>query len=328
MEVPRYSASLRYCIISGFELYLKIILFSKFSGLSTDEELQTEQDLDTNPCEGLAEKSLGDDEEEGVKNWPDNHITHVSTKEQPQADIKTSDADPLEPVVEIIITELEPDQSPSPENTKEEQTEASTNDECDADIHNNVPEIPQWAAQEDLSQAGDVSLDEVREEVVVPEPVEEPAQIEKEPEKGVEGEPVAQKRTEVPQKAEEETPKPQTHQVKFLDSLILTSFKSPSSKEEKKEPVPKPILKPSVSKSESPMLTHEEPKVVPSKQKRTTPLLEHKGVEKPPLPKPPPVAPVQPVEKMKTEDEEKKPDEEGKVTEEREEVPPKQEPEV
>lgn len=301
----------------------------RYSTELRDEELQTEQNLDTNPCEGLTEKYLNDKEGEGVKYWPDNQMTHVSTQEQPQADVKTSDADPLEPVAEIIITKLEPDQSPSPENAKEEQTEASTNDECDADIHNDVPEIPQWAAQEDMIQAGDISLDEVREEVVVPEPVDEPAQIEKEPENEVEDEPVAQKPSEVPQKAEEETHKAQKHQVKFSDSLILTSFKSPSPKEEKKEPVVKPILKP------SPTFTRKEPKVAPGTQKRTTPLFERKEVEKPPLPKPPPVAPVQSVEAMKTEDEEKKLDEEGKkldeegkVGGEREEVSPKQEPEV
>lgn len=301
-------------------------LFANFSGLSLDEELQTEQDLDATHCEGLAEKYLGDDE----KNWPDNQVTLEPPLEKPPADIKASDADPVEPVLEIIITKLEPDKNSSPEINKEEQKEAGTKEEGDSDKQIDVPEIPQWATEETLSPTEDVRLDDVKEEVVMPEPVEEPAQIEKELEKEVENEPVAQKLDDVPQKTEVEMPKPQTHQVKFSDSLILTSFKSPPSKEEGKEQVIKPILKPTVSKVESPTLKREEPKVASATQKRTTPLLERKVVEKPPLLKPPPVAPVQPVEEMKTEEksEEKRSEEEEKVAEEREEVAPKLEPEV
>lgn len=301
-------------------------LFANFSGLSLDEELQTEQDLDATHCEGLAEKYLGDDD----KNWPDNQVTLEPPLEKPPADIKTSDADPVEPVLEIIITKLEPDKNSSPEINKEEQKEGGTKEEGDSDIQIDVPEIPQWATEETLSPTEDVRLDDVKEEVVMPEPVEEPAQIEKELEKEVENEPVAQKLNDVPQKTEVEMPKPQTHQVKFSDSLILTSFKSPPSKEEEKEQVIKPILKPTVSKAESPTLKREEPKVASATQKRTTPLLERKVVEKPPLLKPPPVAPVQPVEEMKTEEnnEEKRPEEEEKVAEERVEVAPKLEPEV
>ena len=301
-------------------------LFANFSGRSLDEELQTEQDLDATHCEGLAEKYLGDDD----KNWPDNQVTPEPPLEKPPADIKTSDADPVEPFLEIIITKLEPDKNSSPEINKEEQKEAGTKEEGDSDIQIDVPEIPQWATEETFSPTEDVRLDDVKEEVVMPEPVEEPAQIEKELEKEVDNEPVAQKLNDVPKKTEVEMPKPQTHQVKFSDSLILTSFKSPPSKEEGKEQVIKPILKPTVSKAESPTLKHEEPKVASATQKRTTPLLERKVVEKPPLLKPPPVAPVQPVEEIKTEEknEEKRSEEEEKVAEEREEVAPKLEPEV
>lgn len=300
-------------------------LFANFSGLSLDEELQTEQDLDATHCESLAEKYLGDDD----KNWPDNQVTLEPPLEKPPADIKTSDADPVEPVLEIIITKLEPDKNSSPEINKEEQKEAGTKEEGDSDIQIDVPEIPQWATEETFSPTEDVRLDDVKEEVVMPEPVEEPAQIEKELEKVADNEPVAQKLIDIPQKTEVIMPKPQTHQVKFSDSLILTSFKSPPSKEEGKEQVIKPILKPTVSKAESPTLKREEPKVASATQERTTPLLERKVVEKPPLLKPPPVAPVQPVEEMKTEEknEEKRPEEE-EVAEEREEVAPKLEPEV
>ena len=226
---------------------------------------------------------------------------------------------------EVIITKLEPppDHNPSPENTEEEQTEIK-NDEPDEDLQNIVPEIPQWATEEDTSPGEDVNLKDVQEQDVVPEPAEEPVHVEVEPEKEVEDEPVPK---EVPQKTEAETPKPQTHQVKFSESLILTSFKSPPPKEEKKEQVIKPILKPAVSKAESPTAKHEE-KVAPATQKRVTPVLERKVADRPPLVKPPPVVPVQVAEKVQTEekDEQKKPEEEARMAEER--APPKLEPEV
>lgn len=224
----------------------------------------------------------------------------------------------LEQAFEIIITKLEPppDRDPSPE---EEQTEI-TND----DLQIVVPDMPQWAAKEDVSPVEEEHFDNVPGENVVPQPYEEPVEVE--PAKEVEDEPASK---EVPKKSEVEEPKPQTHQVKFSESLVLTSFKSPSPKEERKEQAIKPILKPAVSKTESPPPKREEPKVSLPPQKRAAPVLEQKVVAKPPLRvvKPPPVVPV--VEDVRAEEKkEKQPEEEAKAAEERTEEPPKLEPEV
>ena len=220
--------------------------------------------------------------------------------------------------LEIIITKLEPrpDQNPSPE---EEQTEVANEDPVDA-LQIVVPEMPQWAVKGEEEE----TVNDTKEQNVAPEPAEEPVHVEVGPVKEVEEKPAPD---EVPEKSEVEEPKMQTHQVKFSDSLILTSFKSPPPTEEKKEQPPiKPILKPVASKTESLPPKHEEPKVTQAPQKRVTPALERKVVGKPPLVKPPP---VKVVDEMKTEEkeEEKQPDE-AKMAEEKTQEPPKLEPET
>lgn len=215
--------------------------------------------------------------------------------------------------------EPHPHQNPSPE---EEQTEVMNEEPVD-DLQIVVPEMPQWAAKEEEEE----NLDDTQEQNVAPEPAAEPVHVEVEPVKEVEEKPAPE---EVPKKSEVEEPKMQTHQVKFSDSLILTSFKSPPPKEEKKEQPPiKPILKPAASKTESPPPKGEELKVTPAPLKRVTPVLEHKVADKPPLVKPPPVVPVKVVDDIKTEEkEEKKQPEEAKMAEEKTEEPPKLEPEM
>ena len=123
------------------------------------------------------------------------------------------------------------------------------------------------------------------------------------------------------------------NQVKFADSLILTSYKPPPPKKEKKEQPKKPvsILKPAASKVESPSNEHEAPKVTPvhSPVKKDSPV-QRKVPDKPlRLVKPLPVKPEGEVkENTVSIEEEKAPVEETKVVEERTEEPPKLEPEV
>ena len=221
---------------------------------------------------------------------------------------------------QIIITKLElhPDQTPSPE----EQTEV-TNEEPVDDLQIVVPELPQWAAKGEEEE----NVDDTQEENVVPEPAEEPVHVEVEPVKEEEEKSGLE---EVPKKNEVEELKMQTHQVKFSDSLILTSFKSPPPKEEKNEQPPiKPILKPATSKTESLLPGREEPKVTSTPQKRVTPAVELKVAGKPPLVKPLPVVPVKVVDDIKMEKkEEEKLLEEAKMAEEKTQEPPKLEPEM
>lgn len=225
--------------------------------------------------------------------------------------------------------ELHPDQTPSPE---DERTEV-TNEEPVDDLQIVVPELPQWAAKGEEEE----NVDDTQEQNIVPEPAEEPVHVEVEPveeeeEELEEEEEEEEKRglEEVPKKSEVEELKMQTHQVKFSDSLILTSFKSPPPKEQKKDQPPiKPILKPTTSKTESLPPGHEEPKVTPTPQKRVTPAVEFKVAGKPPLVKPSPVVPVKVVDDVKTEKkEEEKPPEEAKIAEEKTQEPPKLEPEM
>ena len=180
-----------------------------------------------------------------------------------------------------------------------------------------------WAAKGEEEE----NVDDTHEQNVVPEPAEEPVHVVVEPVKEEEEKPGLE---EVPKKSEVEELKMQTHQVKFSDSLILTSFKSPPPKEEKKEQPPiKPILKPVTSKTESLPPGREEPKVTPTPQKRVTPAVEFKVAGKPPLVKPSPVVPVKVVDGVKTEKkEEEKPPEEAKIAEEKTQEPPKLEPEM
>ena len=221
---------------------------------------------------------------------------------------------------EIIITKLEPrpHQNSSPE---EEQTEL-TNEESVDDLQIAVPEMPQWAVKGEEEE----NADDTQEQHVAPESSEEPVHVEVEPVKEVEEDPAPD---EVHKKSEVEEPKMQTvHQVKFSDSLILTSFKPPPPTDEKREQPPiKPILKPVASKAESSPPKRDEPKVTPSPQKRETPALDRKVPGKPPLVKPPPVRPVEVVGEMKTEEKvEEKQTDEAKIAEEKTQEPPKLEP--
>ena len=229
--------------------------------------------------------------------------------------------------IEIIITKLEPhlDQTPPPE---EEQTEVKNEEPVD-DLQIVAPELPQWAAKGEEEE----NVDDTQEQNAVPEPAEEPVHIEVEPvkeEKEEEEEEEKPGPEEVPKKSEVEELKMQTHQVKFSDSLILTSFKSPPPKEEKKEQPPiKPILKPATSKTESLPPRREESKMTPTPQKRVTLAAEHKVAGTPPLVKPLPVMPVKVVDDIKTEEkEEEKQPEKAKMAEEKTQEPPKLEPEM
>lgn len=221
---------------------------------------------------------------------------------------------------EIIITKLEPrpDQNSSPE---EEQTEL-TNEKSVDDLQIVVPEMPQWAVKGEEEE----NADDTQEQSVVPEPAEEPVHIEVGPVIEVEEDPAPD---EVPKESKVEEPNMQTvHQVKFSDSLILTSFKSPPLTDEKREQPPiKPILKPVTSKTESSPPKCDEPKVTPAPQKRETPALDRKVAGKPPLVKPPPVRPVEVVGEMKTEEKvEEKQTDEAKIAKEKTQEPPKLEP--
>ena len=191
--------------------------------------------------------------------------------------------------------EPHPDQTPSPD---EKQTEVMNEEPVD-DLQVVVPELPQWAAKGEEEE----NVDDTQEQNVVPESAEEPVHVEVEPVKEVETEKEEKPGPEdVPKKSDVEELKMQTHQVKFSDSLILTSFKSPPPKEEKKEQPPlKPILKPATNKTESLPPRCEDPKVTTTPQKRVTPTVERKVASTPPLVMPSPAMPVKVVDDIKTE---------------------------
>ena len=217
---------------------------------------------------------------------------------------------------------------------KSSSEEEQTNDNPADNLQIVVPEMPQWATNEgdDTGPVEDENFGD-RQDVVSESP-EEPMRVEEEPVKEEEGEPAPKVVEEKPApkevpKIEDGEPKQQTHQVKFSDSLILTSYKSPPPGEEKKEQSPiKPILKPAL-KTESPPLKREQPKVQPPSPKRVMPVLERKVADRPPLVKPPLAVQVQ-VAGVQTEqkEEEKQPAEEPKMAEEKTEEPPKLEPQV
>lgn len=219
--------------------------------------------------------------------------------------------------------EPHPDQTPSPD---EEQTEVMNEEPVD-DVQIVVLELPQWAAKGEEEE----NVDDTQEQNIVPEFAEEPVHVEVEPVKEVETEKEEKLGPEdVPKKSDVEELTMQMHQVKFSDSLILTSFKSPPPKEEKKEQLPlKPILKPATNKTESLLPRRDDPKVTPTPQKRVTPAVERKVAGTPPLVKPSPAMPVKVVDDIKTEkkEEEKQP-EEAKMAEEKTQEPPKLEPEM
>lgn len=229
--------------------------------------------------------------------------------------------------------EHSPVQTPSPDVTEKEPETGMPNNELDGDLQIVVPDIPQWATKEEVASVEEEQNKNVPEEQeIIPQPTQDPG----EPVEPVE--PVNEVEDGPPKKdvedkdCEVEETKPQMNQVKFADSLILTSYKPPPPKKEKKEQPKKPvsILKPAASKVESPSNEPEAPKVqVLSPLKKDSPV-KRKVPDKPlRLVKPLPVKPEGEVkEKTVSIEEEKAPVEETKVVEERTEEPPKLEPEV
>lgn len=235
----------------------------------------------------------------------------------------------------MIITKVEhsPVQTPSPDVTEQEPETDVPNNELDGDLQIVVPDIPQWATKEEVALVEEEQNKNVPEEQeIIPQPTQDPG----EPVEPVE--PVNEVEDGPPKKdvedkdCEGEETKPQMNQVKFADSLILTSYKPPPPKKEKKEHPKKPvsILKPAASKVESPSNEPEAPKApVLSPLKKDLPV-QRKVPDKPlRLVKPLSVKPEGQVkEKTVSIEEEKAPVEETKVVEERTEEPPKLEPEV
>lgn len=227
--------------------------------------------------------------------------------------------------------EHSPVQTPSPNVTEQEPETGMPNNELDGDLQTVVPDIPQWATKEEVASVEEEQNKNVPEEQeIIPQPTQDPGDP-LEPVNEVEDGPP--KKDVEDKDCEVEETKPQMNQVKFADSLILTSYKPPPPKKEKKEQPKKPvsILKPAASKVESPSNEPEAPKVTPvhSPLKKDSPV-QHKVPDKPlRLVKPLPVKPEGEVkEKTVSIEEEKAPVEETKVVEERTEEPPKLEPEV
>lgn len=234
----------------------------------------------------------------------------------------------------MVITKVDsPVRSPSPEETQTEPVAEIPNDEKECDLEIVVPEIPQWAAKEEVSP-----VEEEEEEVhqgpteqdVVPQVNQEP-QVPMEPVEPVE--PVKRVLDEPPKELvvtkerKVEEVKPQINQVKFADSLVLTSYKSPQPKKEEKEQPVKPvsILKPAVTKVETPS---PELKAPSAPEKNVTPVVERKVPDKL-LKVKPPVKPVKEAGgKAEKKEEEKSPESELKVAQENMEEPPKLEPDV
>ena len=227
--------------------------------------------------------------------------------------------------------EHSPVQTPSPNVTEQEPETGMPNNELDGDLQTVVPDIPQWATKEEVTSVEEEQNKNVPEkQEIIPQPTQDPGEP-VEPVNEVEDGPP--KKDVEDKDCEVEETKPQMNQVKFADSLILTSYKPPPPKKEKKEQPKKPvsILKPAASKVESPSNEHEAPKVTPvhSPVKKDSPV-QRKVPDKPlRLVKPLPVKPEGEVkEKTVSIEEEKAPVEETKVVEERTEEPPKLEPEV
>lgn len=226
--------------------------------------------------------------------------------------------------------EHSPVQTPSPDVTEQEPETGMPNNELDGDLQIVVPDIPQWATKKEVASVEEEQNKNVPEEQgIIPQPTQDPGEP-VEPVNEVEDGPP---KNDVEDKdCEVEETKPQMNQVKFADSLILTSYKPPPLKKEKKEQPKKPvsILKPAASKVESPSNEPEAPKVpVLSPLKKDSPV--HRKVPDKPLRlvKPLPVKPEGEVkEKTVSTEEEKALVEETKVVEEKTEEPPKLEPEV
>ena len=228
--------------------------------------------------------------------------------------------------IEVVVTKVEPSpiQSPSPEDTEQKPDAEIPNNEAEGDLEIVVPEIPQWAAKEEVSLVEEEGNDEgTSEQDVVPQSDQQPEEPVK-PVKEVEDEPP--KEVVINEESKVEELKPQMNQVKFADSLVLTSYKSPQPKKEKKEQPKRPvsILKPAVTKTESPSPEQKVTKVSsPDPVKKVTPAVERKVPEKLPQVKPL-LKSVQEVgEKTEEKQEEKPLENEVKVAEERTEEPPK-----
>lgn len=238
----------------------------------------------------------------------------------------------------ISTVEQSPRQNLYPEEVQQES------DTYDNELQDVVPEIPQWAAQEvcqeeeRYSDAEPLKEDALKEKDEGPlgdvkfnnqEPIEVDlvAQVDHELRDPVV--PVAEVKDELPKEASVkkentvEENKPLVNQVKFADSLILTSYK-PQTKKEKKDQAVKPvsILKPTVAKKEEEISA-------PAPLTNIAPVAEHKVPND--LPKLKPLLkPVlnQSAKKSETKDKEEKPADKMQEGEERIEQPPKVEPTV
>ena len=230
--------------------------------------------------------------------------------------------------------EHSPVQTPSPDVREQEPETDMPNNELDGDLQIVVPDIPQWASNEEVASVEEEQNKNVLEEKdIMPQPTQDPGEPVEPAEPVNEVEDVPPKKED--KDCEVEETKPQMNQVKFADSLILTSYKPPPPKKEKKEQPKKPtsILKPAASKVESPSNEPEAPKVpVLSPLKKDSPVQRIKVPDKPlRLVKPLPVKPEGEVKEKAVSIEEEKapaPVEETKAAEERTEEPPKLEPEV
>lgn len=240
--------------------------------------------------------------------------------------------------IEVIISTVEqlPRQNLYPEEVQQES------DTFDNGLQDLVPEIPQWAAQEVCqeeewhSDAEPLKEDAVQEKDEGPlgdvkfdnqEPIEADVLTQADHELSDPVVPVAEVKDELPKEAsvkKENTVKevkPLVNEVKFADSLILTSYKPQMKKEKKDQPVkPVSILKPTVAKKEEEIS-------VPAPLTNIAPVVEHKVSTD--LPKLKPLLkPVlnQSVKKSETKDKEEKPADKMQEREERTEQPPKVEP--
>lgn len=217
--------------------------------------------------------------------------------------------------------EQSPNQSPSPEDVNQGPEIPSIEPEGELEIV--VPEIPQWTAKEEISLVEEENDGGTLEQDVVPQSNQQPEEPE-EPVNEVEDE--TSKEVIINEESKVEELKPQMNQVKFADSLVLTSYKSPQPKKEKKAQPKRPvsILKPTVTKTESPSPEQKVTKVSsPGPMKKVTPVVERKVPEKLPQAKPV-LKSVQEVgEKTEKKQGEKPLENEVKVAEERTEEPPK-----
>ena len=225
--------------------------------------------------------------------------------------------------IEVIVTKVEPSpiQSPSLEDIEQEPDAEIPSNELEGDLEIVVPEIPQWAEVSLVEEEGNDGC--ISEQDVVPQSDQQPEET-VEPVKEVEDEPP--KEVVINEESKVEELKPQMNQVKFADSLVLTSYKTPQPKKEKKEQPKRPvsILKPAVTKTESPSPEQKITKVSsPDPVKKVTPVVERKVPEKLPQAKPLLKSLQEVGEKTEEKQEEKPLENEVKVAEERTEEPPK-----